>query len=46
MKYKPSTFDGKPVIINTESLEVVVYMTDESKAESLAKQWITIGETW
>lgn len=39
MKYKSSTFDGKPVIIDTESLEVVVYMTDAAKAESLAKQW-------
>jgi len=43
MKYKSSTFDGKPVIIDTETLEVIVYMTDETKAKSLAEQWNTLN---
>jgi hypothetical protein len=45
-RFKTSTLDNKPVIVDCETNEIVVYMTKPDKAEALAKQWNTLGVTY
>jgi hypothetical protein len=45
-RFQASTFANKPVILDSDTNEIVVFMTNPDKAETLAKQWNTLGMTY